>query len=80
MPDAVCLSVGRKSKEKSKQGLINGFCHPVTLFFKLQRSNEIPLATHSPLCQFYKQGKLDFFCFSLGGRQAENITTVADRY
>lgn len=80
MPDAVCLSVGRKSKEKSKQGLINGFCHPVTLFFKLQRNNEIPLATHSPLCQFYKQGKLDFFCFSLGGRQAENITTVADRY
>lgn len=77
MPDAVCLSVGRKSKEQSKQGLINGFCHPVTLF---SSSSAIMKYLWPPTRRSVNSINKESFFFFLGGRQAENTTTVADRY
>lgn len=76
VPDAVCLSVGRKSKEQSKQGLINGFCHPVTLF---SSSSAIMKYLWPPTRRSVNSINKESFFF-LGGRQAENTTTVADRY
>lgn len=47
----MCLSreiaTHRKSLRKSKQGLINGLSHLITLFFKHQHNNHILLAAHS---------------------------------